>query len=160
MTSTDRTRQDDGLTVSQRNAIDLLVQGRNDRETAEGVGVARQTICEWRHRHPAFIAALNRRREDVWGAQTQRLRVLVAQAVDVLEHALEGDDALKAAVHVLKAVGLYGTELQPHGELSAEEVEQQQIRAERNRRDREECDRVDRAVRDQERLLMGALAGL
>ena len=32
------------LSVEQLNAIDVLVQGRTDQETAETVGVARETV--------------------------------------------------------------------------------------------------------------------
>ena len=36
--------EDAPLSVEQLNAIDILVQGRTDQETAETVGVARETV--------------------------------------------------------------------------------------------------------------------
>lgn len=38
-----------GLTIEQRNAIDLLVTGKTDTETADSVGVHRVTVTKWRN---------------------------------------------------------------------------------------------------------------
>ena len=115
------------LTVEQENAIDLLLQGKSDREDAEAVGVSRQTVTEWRNRNALFVAELNRRRQEVWGGQTERLRQLVAQAVSVLEEDLQQKQDLRlrqaAAVHILRAVGLYGVNLAPKGATDPEDVE-------------------------------------
>lgn len=35
------------LNIEQENAIDLLIQGKSDREVAEAIGVARQTVNQW-----------------------------------------------------------------------------------------------------------------
>ena len=134
MAKGDKTRQ---LTVEQLNAIDLLVQGKSDRETAEAVGVARQTVTEWRNGNPAFMAELNRRRQEVWGAQVERLRNLVGQAVTVLEeHLASSDPRLRqaAALHILRAVGLYGTDLRPTGPVEPEDVAAELEGQEQNRK--------------------------
>ncbi|ATY83914.1 hypothetical protein CVV65_02155 [Kyrpidia spormannii] len=127
VTKADRSRQ---LSIEQLNAIDMLVQGKSDREVAEAVGVARQTVTEWRNRNPAFMAELNRRRQEVWGAQAERLRHLVARAVDVLEQDLEQTDDPKlrqsAAVHILRCVGLYGANLEPTGPTDPEDIERRE----------------------------------
>ena len=52
------------------------------------------------------------RRRSPW----ERLRILVSKAVDVLEKDLESEDLRlrqNAAIHVLKAVSLYGTLREP-----------------------------------------------
>jgi len=120
----DKTRQ---LTIEQQNAIDLLLQGKSDREVAEAVGVARQTVTEWRNRNALFVAELNRRRQEVWGSQTERLRQLVIQAVNVLEEDLQQNQDRRlrqaAAVHILRAVGLYGCDLEPRGAVDPEDIE-------------------------------------
>jgi hypothetical protein len=52
------------LSTPQEAAADLLAGGATIT-TAERVGVARQTVSEWRNQHPGFQAALNRRREEL-----------------------------------------------------------------------------------------------
>ncbi|MHB8993708.1 MAG: hypothetical protein ACYC63_00490 [Armatimonadota bacterium] len=96
------------LTVEQQRAIDLLLQGKSEREVAAQVGVARQTVSIWCNHHPAFQAELHRQRQELWSAQTERLRGLVSKAVDVLEEDLAAVDPRlrqSAAVHILKSVG-------------------------------------------------------
>ena len=99
-----------GLTVEQLNAIDLLVTGISDREVAEKVGVARQTVNNWRLHHLGFQAQLNRQREEIWGVSKDRMRALVPKALDRIEKALEDDgdqNSAKVALEVLKAAGLH-----------------------------------------------------
>jgi hypothetical protein len=120
------TKPDSKLSVEQLNAIDILVAGKTDGEVAETVGVTRQTVCGWRNEHPAFAAALNRRRRELWGAEADRLRALVSKAVDALGLALEAEDRrvqVAAALGVLKAVGLYGLPA-PAEPTTAEGVEE------------------------------------
>jgi hypothetical protein len=95
------------LSIEMENAIDYLILGKSDRETAEAVGVNRMTIWGWRHEHPLFMATLERRRAEVWRQPQERLRSLLHKAVENLAAAVEDGD-LKASVEVLKAVGMYG----------------------------------------------------
>ena len=95
------------LTVEQLNSIDLLVQGLSDREVAEKVGVARETVTRWRNGNAFFQAQLNQRRQEIWFSSHEKLRSLVGEAVEVLATELKAGD-LRAAIEVLKAVGLYG----------------------------------------------------
>ena len=115
MAKSDNSRQ---LSIEQENAIDLLLEGKSDREVAEAVGVSRQTVTEWRNGNAVFAAELNQRRHEVWGGQVERLRGLVAEAVAVLEEDLkQAPQRLRqaAAVHILRAVGMYGSKLKPEG---------------------------------------------
>src|SRR5262245_24025731 len=50
------------LTPQQAAAVDLLAAGRMVSETAEAVGVVRQTVSEWLNQHHGFQAELNQRR--------------------------------------------------------------------------------------------------
>jgi DNA-binding CsgD family transcriptional regulator len=43
------------LTLAQENAIDLLIIGKPDREVAECLGIARETVTRWRHEHPWLL---------------------------------------------------------------------------------------------------------
>ncbi len=116
-----QTLEDSPLSVEQLNAIDVLVQGRTDQETAETVGVARETVTRWRNDNPHFTAELNRQRRLIWGDSHDRLRALASKAVDTLETSLDEGDS-RVAVEVLKAIGLYGQVQPPTGPEDAELV--------------------------------------
>ena len=109
------------LSVEQMNAIDILVQGRTDQETAETVGVARETVTRWRNDNPHFTAELNKQRRLIWGDSHDRLRALASKAVDTLETSLDEGDS-RVALEVLKAVGLYGQVQPPTGPEDADLV--------------------------------------
>ena len=124
MTKKDKTLQKN-LSIEQENAIELLIQGKSDREVGEAVGVSRQTITNWRLNNPSFIVELNRKRKELWGSQEERLRNLVKKAVDILEQSLSSSDEkirLSSAINVLKAVGLYGLNLTPKGFTNIEDL--------------------------------------
>ena len=116
-----QTLEDSPLSVEQLNAIDILVQGRTDQETAETVGVARETVTRWRNDNPHFTAELNRQRRLIWGDSHDRLRALASKAVDTLETSLDEGDS-RVAVEVLKAIGLYGQVQPPSGPEDADLV--------------------------------------
>ena len=112
---------EDKLSVEQLNAIDILVLGKTDQETAKAVGVARETVNRWKNENPYFAAELNKQRKQLWRANGDRLRALTTKAVDAIETALDGGDS-KAAIEVLKAVGIYGAMEAPSGPVDAELV--------------------------------------
>lgn len=92
--------------------------------------MTRKTINNWRNRSAEFQAELNRLRKEQWHAATERLRSLAGRAVEVLEDDLRGDDPKarrEAALHVLRAVKLYGTDLEPDGPTTAEEMRTQRM---------------------------------
>ena len=99
----------------------MLVHGKTDQETAQAVGVVRETVTRWRNDNPHFAAELNKQRRVIWGTNQDRLRSLVRKAVDTLEAALDAEDS-RAAVEVLKAVGIYGQVEPPSGPENAELV--------------------------------------
>jgi hypothetical protein len=115
MTKADRIRQAEAdqaalvalttLTIEQQNAVELLITGQPDGEVATAVGVTRQTICTWRNHHPAFQAALNARRREVWSATVDRLRELLPRAVERLEAELDGPNGWRIALRLLEATG-------------------------------------------------------
>jgi hypothetical protein len=109
------------LTAPQAAAVELVALGKNDTDTAKAAGVTRQTVNGWRNHDPAFIAAVNARRRELWEETHDRLRGLAVKALDVLAGALDADPAtaLPAAVQVLKALKIYGTVDAPMGPTSA-----------------------------------------
>ncbi len=71
------------------------------------MGVTRQTVNGWRNHDPAFIAALNARRLDIWSGAADRLRALLPKAVAALDAGLSREEAdWRAAVRVIELAGL------------------------------------------------------
>ena len=118
------------LTPQQETAVDLLASGKTVTDTATSVEVTRQTVSEWLNHHPGFQAVLHSRRQELWIGMTNTLRGLLPKALEVLQCELEGEHPLPAAVHVLKACGLYGM-LPPRGPTEVEDAvlaEQQRLK--------------------------------
>ena len=113
------------LNIEQENAIDLLIIGKTDQETADLVGVSRMTVQGWRTSHPLFMGELEVRRARLWGATGERLRGLMAKAVDNIAAAIEGGN-LPASWELLKCTAMYGgvvnalRERDPHKILKAQ----------------------------------------
>ena len=124
------TRQDITLQPEQEQAIALILTGATDQAIADAVGVTRQTVNIWRNHHPEFMAILNQHRATIWEGHTERLRGLATGAIDTLEEALQDTENPKeqraAAVHLLKACGLYGQSLQPSGKIDPVQIEKEQ----------------------------------
>ena len=125
--ATDTDTEHDGPTLSPRQelAVDLLATGASVTAAAEACGASRQTLSQWLNGHPGFRAALNRRRQELWTEVADRARSLVPRALDVLSEELTGERRLVAAVHVMKAAGVYGLAL-PSGPTDPEEAETEQ----------------------------------
>ncbi len=97
------------LSIQQRNAIDLFLTGKNDRQVAEFVGVERVTVNNWRNRKPEFIDELNRRRCELFESEMNRLRSLITSSVEALSECINSRDErikLAAATTLLKLIGL------------------------------------------------------
>lgn len=120
------------LTPQQETAVTLLVTGKTVTDTAEVLEVTRQTVSEWLHHHPGFQATLHRRQRELWHEASEQLRALIPKALEVVTKALEGEQALPAAVHVLKACGLYGT-VAPRGLTEPRDIALQQKQTEQHR---------------------------
>src|SRR5262245_15086877 len=123
------------LSSAQEMAVILLAKGKTIAETAESVEVSEHTVRAWRWEQPGLQAAVNGRRQEDWAAVTDRLRALVPKALEVLEQELEGETPLPAALHILKACGLYGlrapnrwAELTDPEDIAIEQIVHQQAR--------------------------------
>lgn len=121
---------EDRLTPQQCTAVDLLASGHTITSAASQVGVDRSTASGWLNHSAPFQAALNQRRVEAWSAMVETLRSLVPEAVRVLQEELQGQGPgrLQAAVHLLKAVNIYGTVGPPTGPVTPEDAEQEQLR--------------------------------
>ncbi len=94
------------LSPRQAMAAALVATGKTDQDTAAAIGVRRECVTRWK-RSLYFRAEVDARRQELWGAATDRLRAMVPKALDVLEARLADGDK-SAALEVLKAVKLYG----------------------------------------------------
>jgi len=116
------------------NAIEHILQGKSDRAVAEAVGVARQTIWEWRNHDVLFIAELNRQRSELWREAHQRLKILANRALDAVEQQLDSGDpkaSLAAARYILQGTRLLGdTDLPKGGPTTPEAVIMDRLRSE------------------------------
>lgn len=130
-TKPDKIRQ---LSQEQLNAIEHLLLGKSDRAVAETVGVARQTIWEWRNNDVLFIATLNRERSRMWWEARVRLKSLANRALDAVEQQLDSGDpksSLSAAKCILQGVRLLGeTDLPASGPMTPEGVIMEDLRNE------------------------------
>jgi hypothetical protein len=101
------------LSVEQRNAIDCLIIGKTDQETADIVGVTRQTVQLWRTTHLVFKSELEQARGQLWRLAAERLRGLMSKALDNISAAVEAGN-VKASFELLRAVGIFGHEMINH----------------------------------------------
>jgi hypothetical protein len=108
------------LSQAQLTAVDLLATGSTMVNAAEAVSVTRQTVSVWCNNDAEFKAALNRRRQELWNEQSDRLRSLLPKALDVVEAFLEAgaepSDRLRAATTVLRIAGVAPSQI---GEVKA-----------------------------------------
>lgn len=99
MTKTDKKAAD--MTATKYKAIDLLLQGKSDREVAEEIGVARQTVTNWRNRNVYFRAEYNvalQAMRDAGASKAQKLHTL---ALDILLEELEKTKSPDLALEIL-----------------------------------------------------------
>ena len=97
------------LSIQQQNAIDLILTGKNDRQVAECVGVERVTVNNWRNRKPEFIGELNRRRNELFDCEIDRLRCMITSSIDALSECINSNNErikLTAATTLLKLIGM------------------------------------------------------
>ncbi len=98
-----------GLTVTQRNAIDLLVSGLTDPTVAKRVGVSRTTITKWRLYDPLFQFELDRLRRKTWSPTTDGLRAVMPDALNSIRRQLTfGPNPGHFALDVILKAGVMG----------------------------------------------------
>lgn len=93
------------LTPEQEKAIESLLSGKNITAAAAAAGLARQTVSGWINHDPVFIAAYNRRRQQLNDWFDDRLRSLAEQAFTVVEEEMAPgqENRLAAARIVLRS---------------------------------------------------------
>ncbi|WP_453992372.1 hypothetical protein [Bacillus nitroreducens] len=115
-------KREHGLTVDQLNAIDLLVIGKNDQETADIVGLNRVTVTKWKNYDFYFQAELNKRRRDIFGSSIDKMRSLIPKSLERLEEELDKDYGWKVALEIIKITGIGDKESHRIGHADAEKL--------------------------------------
>src|SRR5262245_17370930 len=148
------------LSEQQLTAVALIISGKNFQETADAIGVTRQTVSQWAHHHAGFQAELNQRRQELWADLVDHLRSLAPKAVQVLARELDGDTPMPAALAILRACGLANGPLAPSGPTDAETIAAALALQEDERAHAQENAQVAIQRRVFDRALAGMAAGL
>lgn len=121
----------DKLTPAQAAAVDHLATGASITDAAAAVKASRQAVSGWLNGDPAFQAALNRRRADLWAETADRLRGLLPRALKRIEGAIDtdGPEGLQAALALIRMAKL---DLTPTGGTDPEEIEIEQTEREKD----------------------------
>jgi hypothetical protein len=75
------------LSLKQQDALNRLFAGQGDQYICQTLKIDRKTLYNWKHRHPAFMAEVARRNQDIWNNLSSELREAVIDSVATLrEH--------------------------------------------------------------------------
>lgn len=120
--TTNSYKREQGLTIEQLNAIDLLVIGKVDQDVADKIGVNRVTVTKWRNYDIYFQAELNKRRKEVWGSSLDRLRTLLPKAIERLEQEVENENGWKIALELIKLIKIDSNQIINIGHDNADQL--------------------------------------
>lgn len=97
--------RDNATRANQTRAIQLILQGKNNQQIADAIGVSRQTVSSWQNRDDKFKEELNHEIKAWQDAQNAKFAGVLDAAYESLISLLQSDDPqirLKAAIEVLK----------------------------------------------------------
>ena len=98
-----------GLSHQQLLAVEHLLIGHNDTETAKDIGVARETVTRWRLYDAAFRDRLDERRRELWAGAVDAVRAILPQAALTMYGELRvGNHRGRLALDLLTRAGLLG----------------------------------------------------
>lgn len=115
-------KREQGLTIEQLNAIDLLVVGETDQEVADKISVNRVTVTKWRNYDIYFQAELNKRRKEIFGASIDKMRALVPKALERLEQEFDSKYGWKIALEIIKLAGLESNHIKNIGHDNSDKI--------------------------------------
>jgi hypothetical protein len=120
---TDQTAQP--LSKTQLSALEALLTGSTVTHAASEAGVARTTVHRWLRDDWVFKSELNRERREIRDAIRSQLLRAAESAVRSVSRAIDEGD-LRAAMDVLKGLGLLGSRIQIEiGEDDPEALEEE-----------------------------------
>jgi hypothetical protein len=98
-----------GLSENQLNAVEFVLAGSSDTQTAQRISIARETVTRWRNYDPFFKAEVERRRRELWSTTLNALRATLPQAMDTLRDQLRvGPNRGRLALDLLHRAGING----------------------------------------------------
>lgn len=93
-----------GLSLPQRHAVELELEGRTSAEIAAAVGVSPGTVRNWRSRDLLYRTTMNREMNEWIDARKARIEQLDHMSLDVIHNAMRsGDVATALRFHALHA---------------------------------------------------------
>lgn len=128
------------LSGPQEKALAALLGGATVTAAADAAGVARQTVSEWIHHDPTFIAEMRNARATAWAVVEARTESAMVEAAEVLVSLLRDPDPrvrLAAATRILSPIYVRADDRVVPRETSAAAVRKAQ---ERDRRHAEQTD--------------------
>ena len=96
---------ENAMPANQYKAIQLILDGKNNRQIADEIGVSRQTVSLWRNHNEHFQNKLRNELAARTVAQNVKFASILDTAYESIMELLQSDDPqikLKAAVEVLK----------------------------------------------------------
>ena len=99
----------DILSTKEERAMELVLAGVSDRETAEELGVTRQCVYKWRTMPGPFRSALEERRKALREQHRDEISGLVSEAIGVMREGMREENMatrLRAAQMVLRTAGV------------------------------------------------------
>lgn len=93
------------LTPRQVQALGLILSGMKDGDVGKAVGVTRQTVSEWKRRHPAFRARLTSLIRDRSDALSHQAAELGRDALELVSQAVAQGDVRAALAYLRLGLG-------------------------------------------------------
>ena len=106
------------LSVKQERALELIILGQNDREVAESLSIARQTVHKWRNYNLRFVRICGIHRKNRSGASLH-VRLMSFKRILRVRTCAYGKQRLFT---ILKSGRLYGEGVKPNSEITEVEV--------------------------------------
>jgi hypothetical protein len=112
------------LDPTQLAVIELLLSGKTVSASAEAAGVCRETVHRWKREDWLFQAEINQRLGEVQYAIRNRLISTALAATETVNQAISGGD-VKAALTVLKGLGVLAGSVPPIGPDNPDDLKQE-----------------------------------
>lgn len=110
------------LSGKQIKAVECIMAGLTDTETAQKIGVTRETVNTWKNKDFNFKAELNKQRNDILKSMQDRQREITAKAYNIinkyLDDQLESDHVdVKTALDIIKSFKVQSPTLEEDAEI-------------------------------------------